>query len=155
MSGSSVLAVKPSRSKPWRRFLRHFLEMVAAMLVGMVVLAPVWVGVFALLGCRSLLEHAGVHALAMATDMAIGMSVWMHHRDHSWASIGEMVGAMYLPFLVVLGPYRLGLMSADTMLTLGHVLMVPCMLAVMLHRRQEYTQDHHPASRSPQGVTAG
>lgn len=146
MPGPTVVAVKPSRSAPWRRFLRHFLEMVAAMLVGMVLLAPVWVALFAVLGCRSLLEHAAVHALVMATNMAIGMALWMHHGHHSWASIGEMVASMYLPFLAVLGPYGLGLVSAGTMLTVGHVLMVPCMLAVMLHRRQEYMQDHLPAS---------
>jgi len=116
--------------------------MVAAMIVGMAVLAPVWVGIFALLGHTSLLEHADLHALVMATDMTIGMSLWMRHRGHGWTSIGEMAAAMYLPFLVLFVPYWAGVVSAGTMLTGGHVLMVPCMVGVMLRRRDEYSQHH-------------
>jgi uncharacterized protein YceK len=157
MTSPSVLSVKPSRTTSWRRFVRHLVEMVAAMIVGMVVLAPVWVGVFALLGCSSLLEHADVHAMAMATDMSAGMALWMRHRHHGWASIGEMVAAMYLPFLLLFVPYWLGLVSAGTMLTAGHALMVPCMIAVMLRRREEYTRDHHrhPSPGPRQEVGAG
>ena len=112
------------------------------MIVGMAVLAPVWVGMFALLGHSSLLEHADLHALVMATDMTIGMSLWMRHRGHGRASIGEMAAAMYLPFLVLFVPYWAGVVSAGTMLTGGHVLMVPCMVGVMLRRRDEYSQHH-------------
>lgn len=142
MSGQSFAALEPARTTSWWHFLRHFAEMVAAMIVGMAVLAPVWVGIFALLRCSSLLEHADVHALVMATDMTIGMSLWMRHRGHGWASIGEMAGAMYLPFLVLFGPYWAGVVSAEMMLTGGHVLMLPCMVGVMLRRRDEYSQDH-------------
>jgi hypothetical protein len=106
------------------------------------VLAPVWVAVFALLGCSSLLQHPDVHALVMATDMTIGMSLWMRYRGHGWAAIAEMTGAMYLPFLALFGPYWAGLVSGNTMLLAGHVLMLPCMVAVMLRRREEYSQDH-------------
>ena len=52
-----------------------------------------------------LLEHADVHALVMGSDMTIGMSLWMHHRGHGWASIAELATAMYVPFLIGFGPY--------------------------------------------------
>jgi hypothetical protein len=63
MNTSSVPLVQSPRGTSWRRFVRHFLEMVAAMLIGMAVLAQVWVAVFALLGFSSLLQHPDVHAL--------------------------------------------------------------------------------------------
>jgi hypothetical protein len=78
----------------------------------------------------------------MATDMTIGMSLWMRYRGHGRRSIGEMAGAMYAPFIVLFAPYWAGLIPGGTMLLLGHVLMLPCMIAVMLHRRDEYSQDH-------------
>lgn len=156
MDTSSVSLVQPSQHTSWRRFLRHFVEMVAAMLIGMAVLAPVWVAVFAVLGCSSLLQHPDVHALAMATDMTIGMSLWMRYRGHGWAAIAEMVGTMYLPFVVLFVPYWAGLISGGAMLLAGHVLMLPCMLAVMLRRRAEYSQDHrHHKRRAPHSVPSG
>ena len=126
----------------WRHFGRHYVEMVAAMLVGMAVLGPVWRLTFSLLGLPNLRTYAELVALAMATDMTIGMSVWMRHRGHDWASIGEMAVAMYLPFVVLFAPYWAGLISGGTMLVAGHILMLPCMFVIMLRRRDEYSQDH-------------
>jgi hypothetical protein len=51
-------AVQSSQTTSWWHFIRHFAEMVAAMIVGMAVLAPAWVRIFALLGYSSLLKNA-------------------------------------------------------------------------------------------------
>ncbi|HEV8567746.1 MAG TPA: hypothetical protein VGQ92_11760 [Actinoplanes sp.] len=51
-----------------------------------------------------------------------------------------MSAAMYLPFLVLLIPYWLGVISAGTVMTAGHLLMLPAMFAAMLWRRSDY---HH------------
>jgi hypothetical protein len=142
VEATNALSAQRSRRVSWRRFVRHFFEMVAAMMVGMAVLAPVWVMLFELLGCSSLLQHADIHAVIMATDMTIGMSLWMRYRGHGWASIAEMAVAMYGPFVVLFAPYWAGLITGGTMLLAGHVLMLPCMVAVMLRRREEYSRDH-------------
>ena len=142
MNDQSALMINRSRPASWRRFVRHFVEMVVAMIVGMAVLGPVWVMLLTLLGCASLLEHAEIHALLMATDMTIGMSLWMRYRGHGWASIREMAAAMYLPFVVLFVPLWAGLISAETMLTGGHLLMLPAMLFAMLRRRDEYKVQH-------------
>lgn len=149
MTSQSHAAFQSARTTSWWHFIRHFAEMVAAMIVGMAVLAPLWVGIFALLGHSSLLENADLHALVMATDMTIGMSLWMRHRGHGWTAIGEMAAAMYLPFLVLFVPYWAGAVSAETMLTGGHLLMLPCMIGVMLRRRDEYMQHHSRHHRNP------
>jgi hypothetical protein len=116
-----------------RRFTRHALEMIVAMVAGMVVLEPVWS--FAWPG---LADNVTAHVLVMATNMSLGMALWMRVRRHGWAGIAEMSAAMYLPFLVLLPFHWTGLLSGMALMTAGHVLMVPAMLAAMLRRRHEY-----------------
>jgi hypothetical protein len=79
------------------RFLRHYLEMVAAMLVGMVVLGAALRGVLALAGLRYPVQYPELVALEMAATMSVGMVTWMRHRGHGWASTLEMAGAMFVP----------------------------------------------------------
>lgn len=125
-----VTAVRP-RAK-WR-FARHALEMFVAMLVGMIVLGPIWS-----LAWPGLDGNPTAGVLVMATNMSIGMAVWMRIRGHGAASIAEMCAAMYLPFLVLLPFHWAGWMSETALTTAGHVLMIPAMLAAMLRRRREY-----------------
>jgi hypothetical protein len=123
----------------WRRFTLHYLEMVVAMLVGMFALGPVW----RLVVGSDLLQRTDVMAMSMATNMVVAMSLWMWLRGHSAAPIAEMALAMYLPFVVLLVPLWLGLISAMMLMVAGHVLMFALMLVVMLRRRDEYTCHHH------------
>ncbi len=116
-----------------RRFVRHYVEMLVAMAVGMALLDPVW-GRLA----PGLAEHADLHALVMATDMALGMGVWMRVRRHSWRSVLEMSAAMYVPFVVLLAPFWAGLLSGEALLTWGHVLMLPAMAVPMTRRPHDY-----------------
>ena len=119
------------------RFVGHFLQMMVAMVVGMAVLDPVW-----RLVLPDAAERVDVLALVAATDMSIGMAVWMRLRRHDWPSILEMVAAMYVPFLVLLVPYWAGGVSGSTVTTGGHALMVLAMIGVMLRRRAEYSHPH-------------
>ena len=127
------------RTARTRRFVRHFAEMVAAMIVGMVVLHPAWMVVLPLLGWSAVLDRPDLHTLLMATDMVAGMTLWMRYRGHRWPVIAEMDAAMYLPFVVLLVPFWTGTISATTMAVVGHLLMLAAMLGVMLRRRAEYS----------------
>jgi hypothetical protein len=122
-----------SRGHRVRHFVRHYLEMVVAMLAGMLVLGPVEDLVWPTLTAR-----ADVGVMVMATNMAIGMGAWMRFRGHSWRGIAEMSASMYAPFLVLLVPFWAGGIGAHTLMTWGHVLMLPAMAAVMLLRPAEY-----------------
>jgi flagellar biosynthetic protein FliP len=136
----------PSVTKPHSRraFVRHFFEMLVAMVAGMAVLGAAVTLLLTLLGCASLLEeHVDLHAVVMATNMTVGMGVWMRHRHHDWSDIREMSAAMYLPFLVLLAPYWSGVLGGGGLLTGGHLLMLPAMLGVMLYRWDVYAHDHH------------
>src|SRR3954452_24392200 len=122
-----------SRSHQAWHLARHYLEMVVAMVAGMVVLGPVWHLVW-----PGLSGHVAAGTLVMATDMAIGMSGWMRFRGHSWGAIGVMSAAMYLPFLVLLVPFAAGAITGPTLMTAGHLLMLRLMAAGRGYRRHEY-----------------
>lgn len=124
-------AVIPSR---WRQaltwhFARHYLEMLLSMLVGMELFG--WLEGFLPF---DVMARTDVGALVMATNMSLGMGLWMKVRGSSWRSIGEMSAAMYVPFAVLLVPFWAGLISGGAVMILGHALMLPAMALVMLRR---------------------
>ena len=121
-----------------RRFVRHFLEMVVAMVVGMVVLHPVWMVVLDAVGASGVMRNPYSGALVMATNMTVAMSAWMRVRGHRWQPIVEMGAAMYLPFVVLFGPLALGLIDEGALMLWGHLLMLPAMAVAMLLRPAEY-----------------
>jgi hypothetical protein len=132
-SGMTTSAV---RTRTWP-FVRHLIEMVAAMIVGMLVLGPFWTP-----------SRIDLAAGWMATTMSVAMAVWMWHRGHGRAAIGEMTAAMYAPFLVLLVPWWAGLIPGDVVMLGGHILMLPAMVLAMLRRIGEYTGDHVHAPRT-------
>jgi hypothetical protein len=145
---SQLLLNARSRRRPGRRawaFTRHYLEMVIAMFAGMVALQPLW---------PNLPHVLEIEALAMATSMNLGMAAWMAVRHDSPATIARMAVAMYLPFIVLFAPYRLGWLSRDTVFTAGHLLMLAAMAAVMLLPRAEPFHVHGADRESAsQGTT--
>ncbi|MEU6035563.1 hypothetical protein ABZ801_09130 [Actinomadura sp. NPDC047616] len=123
----------------WRHFVRHYLEMVVAMLAGMVVLGAVVRGVLAPTGVEySMTTQPELVTLEMAFDMSAGMVLWMRRRGHGWASTLEMCGAMFAPAVVLIPLLWLDVVDAGTMMMLEHVAMFVLMLLVMLRRRGEY-----------------
>jgi flagellar biosynthetic protein FliP len=112
--------------------------MVAAMVVGMVVLGAAVRGVLALAGLPYLTQYPELAALEMAVTMSAGMVVWMRHRGHGWASTLEMAGAMFAPAVVLFPLLWLGVIAGDALPVLEHLAMFPLMYLVMLRRRAEY-----------------
>lgn len=131
-----------------RHFWRHYLEMVAAMFVAMMVLEPLRMVVVGALGWSGAFDRVEPLALAMATEMSAGMIAWMRFRGHGWAPTLEMCAAMFVPFLVLLVPHWAGALSADAVMVGGHVLMLPAMALVMVRRPQEYTKPRAHAAHS-------
>ena len=129
------------------RFTRHFIEMVVAMIIGMAALGALWGVVFSASGTdfdSFTDDHVVLVALAMAFDMTVPMVLWMRHRGHNWARGAEMAGAMFVPTSLVICLLEVGATSADSLIGLQHVVMLPAMLVVMLWRRSEYTRAHGP-----------
>ncbi|WP_086668646.1 hypothetical protein [Lentzea kentuckyensis] len=133
MSADQTTA-SPRRARPVVRFTLHFLEMVVAMVVGMIALGPIWSFAW-----PDLSGNMTAQVLVMATNMSLAMALWMKIRRHGWPSIIEMSAAMYVPFLVLLPFYWAGVLTGMTLMGAGHVLMLPAMLIAMLRRRHEYS----------------
>jgi hypothetical protein len=130
-----------------RPFLRHLLEMIVVMMLGMCVLGAAF-GAFHELAFGSGFaaawrDHVVLAAFAMAFNMTVPMVLWMRYRGHRWQRGGEMAVAMNLPVLPLLLLYWLGPIPSQGVLGLQMMLMLPAMLAAMLYRKEEYSGPHH------------
>ena len=139
----TVTVLFTARYRRARAFTGHYLEMVIAMVVGMLALGPVWSWVFERVGATELFSRPDLAAMVMATDMTIAMSAWMRFRGHRWAPIAEMAAAMYLPFILLFVPLWAGLISEATLMVAGHMLMLVAMAGAMLLRPHEYSHTQH------------
>lgn len=123
----------------WGRFVRHYLEMVVAMLAGMVVLGGLLRLALAVAGVDySMQTFPELTIVEMAVTMIVAMAAWMRIRGHAWPGTLEMSGAMAVPAVAVLVPVWLGVLDAGTAMAVEHVAMFVLMFAVMLRRRDEY-----------------
>ena len=132
-----MTTIAPPRLRPrLRPFALHLGEMVVAMVLGMLLLAPLW----DLALPSAALARPDVGSLIMATNMTAAMTLWMWHRGHGGAALAEMAAAMYLPFLVLLLPWWAGLLPGGAVLPGGHVLMLPAMVwAAWRHRHAAHS----------------
>ena len=122
-----------------RRFALHYLQMVIAMVAGMLVLLPLWS--YATSGSTAAwLTRPEVQTLVMVTTMAAGMAGWMRLRRHRWRDVVEMSAAMYAAFVVLYPLLWLGVLDGGEVLMIGHVLMLPAMLVPMLTRLDVYAR---------------
>ena len=122
------------------RFVRHYLEMVTAMLVGMAVLGAASHLVI------DLPDRTAIELVEMAVWMTVPMTAWMRVRGHGWRATGEMALAMVLPTAGALALLASGAVTdGHTLVMVEHIAMFPAMLAAMLLRRDEYTGHHHHA----------
>ena len=120
------------------RFVLHLLEMVAAMIVGMMVLGA------ASAMLLDLPDATAVTLVEMAIWMTLPMVAWMRFRGHRWRLCSEMAAAMLLPTAGMLALLAAGVVTdADTLLAVEHTVMVPSMLVAMLLRRHEYSSHRH------------
>ncbi|TNM36276.1 hypothetical protein FHP29_19110 [Nocardioides albidus] len=132
------------RGRQIRRFALHYGEMVAAMLVGMMALWPLWMLATRSASDDSWLRSATVETLVMASTMALPMAAWMRLRGHRWTPTLEMAAVMYAGFVVVLPLYWAGAIDAGGLMLVGHVAMFVLMLAAMAWRWEEYAGCHSP-----------
>jgi hypothetical protein len=132
---------------PTRHFARHYLEMVIAMLLGMVVLGVPAEGALRAMGSSTsaLQDDApAVLLLGMAVTMTVPMAGWMRHRGHGWTPCLEMAASMFLPTFAVIGLMGAGVAGDfGALMTAEHAAMLPSMLVAMLLRRDEYTHGAH------------
>lgn len=138
---AAVGTPRPWWKRPGWAFTRHYLEMIAAMLLGMATLYPLW-----MMATESAeagwLQRTDVETTVMATAMAAPMVAWMVFRGHAFRPVAEMTLAMYAGFWVLYPFLWAGLVGEMGVMMVGHVLMPVFMLVAMLLRFGEYAHAH-------------
>lgn len=131
---------------PTRHFIRHYLEMVVAMFLGMAVLGTPAMLALGAAGVSSAELHTDAPALmllGMGITMTAPMVAWMRYRGHGWGPSNEMAASMLIPTAGVIALLGVGLVTEiGTLLAIEHVVMLPSMLGAMLLQREEYTGHH-------------
>lgn len=139
-----------------RHFIRHYVEMVVAMMLGMVLLGLPAEGALQAIGSStSQLERdaPAVALLGMALIMTAPMVAWMRHRGHGWRPNAEMAASMFIPTFGVIGLMASGMVEGFmTLMTVEHAVMLPSMLVAMLLRPQEYSCGAHGGARVEDAV---
>src|SRR5437867_1215803 len=81
-------------------FWRHFLEMLAAMAVGMVATGAIFLSIVGLKTWEEVtIQYPTQALLAMAAGMSIPMMAWMLYRGMGRRNAAEMAAAMILPVI--------------------------------------------------------
>jgi hypothetical protein len=126
-----------------KHFVRHYVEMVVAMFLGMLVLgAPaVWaMGAMGVNWDQLTDDEPALMFLGMATTMTLPMVGWMLHRGHGWRANTEMSASMFVPTFAVIGLLWAGVLTdLGALMVVEHVAMLLSMLGAMLLRPAEYT----------------
>ena len=121
-----------------KTFIRHYLEMLLAMFIGMGVLA----GGLAMAGVK--IASVELALLWMAFTMSLPMVTWMRYRGHGWAPSWEMTASMFIPSFAAIVLLWFGLVEdRGALMGIQHVAMFPAMLLAMLLRREEYSGHAH------------
>jgi hypothetical protein len=131
-------------SAPTRHFIRHYVEMLVAMFVGMVVLgmpALMGLGAAGVTSAELRSDAPALLLLGMGITMTVPMVAWMRFRGHAWRPSMEMAAAMYVPTFAAMG--LVGTVDYDLLMGVEHVAMLLAMLGAMLYRRDEYSHAHH------------
>ena len=144
-------------SPSYRHFARHYVEMLVAMVLGMVVLGTPATFALSAAGMSMSELHNDTPALmlfGMAVTMTVPMVAWMHYRGHGWAASAEMSASMLIPALATIALLWRGVVEdIGALMLIEHVAMLPAMLAAMLVRREEYSGASH-GHAEPQRVAA-
>jgi hypothetical protein len=132
-----------------RHFIRHYIEMLIAMVLGMVVLGTPALAALSAAGVSTTELHNDapeLMLLGMAVTMTVPMVAWMRYRGHGWAPSNEMALSMFIPTFAVIGLLWAGLVTdIGALMVILHVAMLPAMLVAMLLRREEYSHSHGEA----------
>jgi hypothetical protein len=122
-----------------KHLVRHYVEMVIAMFLGMGVL-----GFPAAWAMGALTDDTpALMFLRMATTTTVGMVGWMLYRGHGWRANTEMSASMFVPTFAVIGLLWGGLLTdLGALMIIEHVAMLLAMAGAMLLRPAEYTHHH-------------
>jgi hypothetical protein len=139
-----------------RHFIRHYVEMLVAMFLGMAALGTPALLALGAAGVSSAELRSDAPAallLGMGVTMTVPMVAWMRYRGHGWPASNEMAASMLIPTAGVIGLLGAGIVDdVGALLMFEHVVMLPSMLVAMLLRREEYSHGNHGERHAEAGL---
>lgn len=127
------------RKHPLSHFWRHYLQMAAVMVAGMIATGAIFVSVVGLKTWDEVTTQYPTQALvAMAAGMSIPMVAWMLHRGMGRRNSLEMALAMILPVIPFLCLVWFGITDSGQCGAYCALTFVT-MYALMRYRRSEYS----------------
>jgi hypothetical protein len=140
MTTSAIATTSPlAMRRRWLRFTKHFLLMLAAMYLGVLSLYPAYDFLAGRAGYADPTSDLPIlSALMMACAMTAPMAALMLRHRHGWRPLTEMAAAMIIPTLAATLLHLTGTISSASVMSVGHLTMIPAMLAVMLLRFDHY-----------------
>lgn len=144
MSHAHTLRRGRSRPRHQSPFWRHFWQMLAVMVAGMIGSAAIFLTIVGMDWEEATARRPIASLVVIAGGMSVPMAAWMLLRGMGWRNTAEMAAAMVVPVIPFLclvwfnvtksaqcGPYC--------------VISIAVMLGLMLYRRSEYSMDMaHP-----------
>lgn len=132
------LLARKERTRHVPPFWRHFLQMLAAMAVGMIVTVAVFLAVVGLQTWDEVTVQYPTQALVgMAVGMTLPMTAWMAYRGMGRRNTYEMAAAMALPVIPFLCLVWFGV-TASAWCGAYCLVTIVAMLALMRYRRSVY-----------------
>jgi hypothetical protein len=129
------IAGKPHLTPFWR----HFLQMLAVMMVGMIVSGAALLTFVGLMTWDEVTTQYGTQALiAMAVGMTVPMAVWMLYRGMGRKNTYEMAAVMVIPVIPFLCLVWFDVTKSAQCGAYCAVTIV-AMLALMFYRRSDYS----------------
>jgi cytochrome bd-type quinol oxidase subunit 2 len=131
--------------------LRHLLEMLLAMMVGMAAGAGILILVFSTVlaskvegrpSDEAVARYPVLVCLVVAAGMTVTMAAWMRHRGMAWRPVAEMSAAMVVPLVPIFALLWLGTIAGASACGVYCTAMVPAMLVAMLLRLDLYATGH-------------
>ena len=135
-TGTALAASRRVKISP---FWQHFLEMFAAMWIGMVAGTALFLAITGQPSPRQAALLYPVQALVgMALSMTVPMVAWMLYRGHGWRNSAEMAAAMLvpaIPFAILAGMHVIKGTTCCAYMALSTL----AMLGLMFYRRDVYS----------------
>jgi hypothetical protein len=136
MTQTQMLSSKKHHLPP---FWRHFLQMLAVMMAGMLVGGAILLSVVGLKTWDEVTTQYGTQALiVMAVSMTVPMAAWMLYRGMGWKNTYEMAAVMAIPVIPFLCLVWFGVTPSAQCGPYCAVTVV-AMLALMFFRGREYS----------------
>jgi hypothetical protein len=146
--------MQPQTTRSTRRFFLHYVEMVAAMFIGMFALGKPADLLFGALGASTSNQHPAMMLFSMGVTMTVPMIAWMRFRGHAWRPTNEMAASMLIPTFAAMAIVGAGVMKGGPVMVAEHVGMLAGMLIAMLLRRDEYSGGHVHGAAAQQAIAA-